>query len=127
MLFIYLAAVASAILLRRQERRHHKELVFVYEQLGLPVPLYKPKLPRLECLLNILLGFFLTGGGILFSWVYFSMVNLAHENPQITVPQLELAAVTLAAGLSLLVLGFRSLFELRRYEESLGASGASER
>ena len=127
MLLIYLAAVITAIILQRQERRHHKELVLVYEHLGLPAPPYKPKLPRLECLLNILLGLFLTGGGIFFLWMNFSMVNLTHENSRPTVLPLqwEFSTVTLAAGLSLLVLGFRSLLELRRYERSLAASSTS--
>jgi H+/Cl- antiporter ClcA len=120
MLAIYVSAVVVAILLRRQERRHRKELALVCEHLALPPPSQKPKLRLLECWLNILLGLFLTAGGTYFFWLFLSISNSVREGPRIAVPlgEWEFSAILLATGISLLFLGFRSIQELHRYNQT---------
>lgn len=123
MLMIYLSAVITALLLRRQERVHQAELPSLYQQLGRSVPLRKPKLPLLESWLNVVLGLFLAFGyGTLFLWTNFSRLRDFPQDPRLA-PQSfewEFTSVILAAGITLLILGIQSVIQNRRYSQIVG-------
>lgn len=116
MLILYLSAVVVAIILRRQERRHQLELMIAYQRLGMPLPLHRPKLQKSECWLNLVLGGFLTVGGTSFLAIY---ANMVREHLQIPTMQWEFSATMLAAGITLFILGARSLQENKNYERAL--------
>jgi hypothetical protein len=114
MLIIFLSAVITAVLLRRQERVHKVELESLYQQLGRTVPLRKPKLQKYECWLSLLAGGFLAIVGTMN--LTFGLVSAKVGMPQLQ-EMWQSGAVFLAAGITIYVLGLRSLQENKRYED----------
>lgn len=112
MFILYLSAVAVAIILRRQERRHRAEATIAYGRLGQPIPPREPKLGKYECWLALAVGTFLAIIGVMTVVANFVM---SKDNIQVPSGQWESAAVFLAAGITIYVLGVRSLQENRRY------------
>jgi sugar phosphate permease len=112
MLIIFLSAVITAVLLRRQERVHQAELAGLYQQLGRSIPLPKPKLRSYECWLS------LAAGGIL---AIVGTMNLVFGlvAAKVGIPTMQESwqggAVFLAFGITVYVLGLRALQENKRY------------
>ena len=116
MWIVYISAVITAILLRRQERVHQTELASLYEQLGRSVPLRKPKLQRYECWLSLLAGGFLAGFGTMN--LVGGLVSAKTEMPGMQ-EMWQGGAFLLAVGITVYILGVLSLQENKRYERML--------
>jgi len=113
MWIIYISAIITAILLRRQERVHQAELASLYQQLGRSVPLRRPKLQKYECWLSLLAGGFLACFGTM------TLVG-GLVSAKIGMPGMQEmwqgGAFLLAVGATVYILGVLSLQENRRYE-----------
>jgi len=109
-LAVFVAAVLVSLVLDRQERRHRFHLSLEYEHLGWEMPRLKPRLSRAEAVLNIFLGavLLLFGGAALYT-----MLNLESIGEE-TGGQYIVAAF-LAAGVALIVVGWKALWEIREY------------
>jgi len=123
-IIIYISAVFIAILLKHQERKHHLELTFEYELLGKRMPMPKPKIPKLESWLNVLLGIFLTLLGTLFLVIEF--IVLRHKLP-VDREQFKFIAVFLATGITMVILGIQSLQRNRQFAKINSAQTTDKR
>lgn len=119
---IYIAAVLVSLVLHRQERRHLYELSLEHQRLGKAMPAPKPKLPKLESWLNLVLGaFLLFGFGATFLWINLSRLSESVRDPRFTpyAAEWEFTSVVLATGIALVILGIRSLIQNRRYTRTV--------
>jgi|GEM_PF-1400766 len=117
-ILIYVVAVLVSIVLERQERRHRFNIEMEYCRLQLPMPLIKPKLPRLESWLNIAIGALLLLLGTLFVALTFTvLLNPKLKSMDLPVQeQTYQAAGFIAGGLALIILGVKSLKLNTAYE-----------
>jgi hypothetical protein len=113
MWLVYISAVITAILLRRQERVHKAELASLYQQLGRSAPLRKPKLQKYECWLALLAGGFLACIGAMEFTA--GLVSMKSELPGMQ-EMWQGGAFFLAIGITVYVLGVLSLMENKQYE-----------
>ena len=113
MWIVYISAVVTAILLRRQERVHQAELASLYQQLGRSVPWRKPKLQKYECWLALLAGGFFACIGAMNLTAGF--VSMKSELPGMQ-EMWQGGAFFLAIGITVYVLGVLSLMENKQYE-----------
>jgi hypothetical protein len=120
MLILYVTAVTVAIILRHQERRHQAELALVYERIGRPVPLRRPKLQKHVSWMNLAVGAIVV---IVGSVALAANIAVAKDGLPVSPGQWEFSAVLLATGLTLCILGVRSLQENKRYEHAVRDQG----
>jgi len=112
--FIYISAVFVAIILGHQERRHYRELQLEYELLGRSMPMPKPKIPKLESCLTIIIGIIIT----LFSFLSLAAsITLLSHNLEVGDEQITFSTVFLATGFTITIFGIRSIRQYRRYEK----------
>jgi hypothetical protein len=106
---LFVTAVVGALILQRQQARHRYELRRECERLGWDAPPPGPELSDLESWVSILLGAMLTA-------LAGAFINAALVTPfgLIDAGWIELIAVILASGLTLLWLGGRGWLENRR-------------
>lgn len=116
---LYVTSVIVAIMLRHQERRHQRELSLLYERIGKPAPPRKPKLQKHECWVHLVLGTCLAviGFGTLAS-------GIAMKDLQTPPGQWEFSGIMLATGITLFILGARSLQENTNYDRMLREQNA---
>ena len=124
---IYLTAMGVFLVLRRQERSQKREIEFEYNHLGLSAPPRRPKIQPLEAILNVAIGFMLTAFGIFGAYL---MAHVPDSNPADATGTRTLFSVSLAGGLTLIVLGvqaFRQNVSYRKIEGESGHPGGSGR
>ena len=99
-LLVFTAAVAVALILGRQEARHELSLRLRAHRTGLVPPAQRPRIPLLEALLAVVLGLTFLLAGV-------AMAAKLLEWGEGRSPDFlrNAAALVLAAGVALLVLG----------------------
>lgn len=119
-ILVYMAAVLVSVILERQERRHRFERQMEYIQLEKTLPIQKPKLPRLESWLNVMLGLLITLLGVLMAFSVFHTHTMVRTETRIFSHDAYLTlAVFIATGITLLILGFKSIRLNKEYDAAL--------
>lgn len=122
LLLTFILIILISLVFDRQERRHHFEKLLEYERLSIPTPKPKPKLLLLESWLNIILGLFLFSLGILFVYSIFSRLSEPQLSYSVRPAEFQLFAVFLAAGIALMMLGWKSVKLNRAYRKEMKKS-----
>ena len=109
---VFVAAVLVSLVLDRQERRHRFHLSLEYEYLGWEMPRLKRRLSRAEAVLNIFLGavLLLFGGAALYAMHNLESIGEATRGQYIV-------AAFLAAGVVLIVVGWKGLRQKREVQK----------
>jgi len=119
-ILIFVAAVAGALVLDRQEARHRYEKRKEYERLGWEIPVPKPKLTVLESWGNIMIGAILIAvGGLLLMAMLQLPGELGTESMETSI------ALYLASGLALVGLGVKAIRQNARHNASQTQSAAT--
>jgi hypothetical protein len=124
MIIIVAIAILVSIVLERQERRHLFMESLEYLRMGKEMPKPKPKLSQLECWLNIAVGTILIIIGI---GAILSHLVVVHKLPEYAMGYVRGAFVEygaiLAAGIVIIILGFKSIREHRRSSSETKETG----
>lgn len=112
LLAVIIEAVFISAFFNQQERRHRFELEIEYGKLGRKMPVDPPKLPMLESIANIVVGFILAEIGGSSLWAFFHFLGDPRNTPmkfhlwrQMVVAEV----IMLAGGIALMMLGIRSV------------------
>lgn len=120
-IIIFIAVVLISLLLYQQGLRHRLELKLEYERQKIPIPQMKPKNSVLVSWMNIVLGILMLGMGSISLLALFKVASDFVNHPEVKIEhdQWEMAAVFVAAGIALPILGILSLIKNHRYSKSL--------
>jgi hypothetical protein len=120
-IIIFIAVVLISLLLYQQGLRHRLELKLEYERQKIPIPQMKPKNSVLVSWMNIVLGILMLGMGSISLWALFTVASHFVNHPEIKIERIqwEMAAVFVAAGIALPILGILSLIKNYKYSKSL--------
>ena len=110
-MYIIIAVIVLSILLGRQARRHAFEKSSEFKRLNIPIPKSKPKLPKLEAYLNILLGVVAIvlaadmGLVMIHTHDSMSLYSASKADSLLFMDTLQMLASLLATGIVLMILG----------------------
>jgi hypothetical protein len=114
-LAIFFAGMMVAQILDLQRKRHERGLQEASVHFGMPIPPRRPRLPRLESLLNVGLGLLI--GGV--STIYL-LTALLFPDKATRFEIIEFSAAAIGTGFAMAWLGLRGLKELKRFEAEKG-------
>lgn len=120
MIIIIATAILVSVILERQERRHIFMESLEYLRMGKGMPKPKPKLSQLECWLNIAVGTILIIIGL---GTVLSHLMVVHKLPEYAMGYVRGALIEygaiIAAGIVIIILGFKSIREHRRLSSEI--------
>lgn len=125
-LFIIALYAGSAIILKRQEKRHEEERLLFYTFDQLQHYRTMPKRDTIDSLLISFVGATLLEIGAFFLWVAVSTYSKLHQSPdensrrlfdEVSQGQFLFSALFIGGGIALLILGARSVIANMRYKK----------
>jgi 4-amino-4-deoxy-L-arabinose transferase-like glycosyltransferase len=112
MILTFITAVLVSLVFERQERRQAFEESLEYRRMGKEMPKSKLKLPLLESWLNITLGIFILGFGVILLGSIFYILNEI-PSERFYSEDWEFVSVIIATGIALVLLGSKSVRQHR--------------